>query len=274
MRLSQLFFATLRDDPADAEMASHRLLLRAGYVRQVGTGIYSLLPLGWRVTRKVEQIIREEMDRIGCQEMEMPVVQPADLWRESGRYQKIGPELVRFKDRSGRDMVLAMTHEEVVASLLRELVSSYRQLPLLVYHFQTKFRDEPRSRGGLIRVREFVMKDSYSCDRDNPGLDHSYQLHYDAYTRIFQRLGLDAISVGADVGMMGGSLAHEFMVLNEWGEDTLVLCERGDYAANQQIATVGKPEPPSEEPMATEEVATPGAATIADLARLDRKSVV
>jgi prolyl-tRNA synthetase len=267
MRLSQLFFATLRDDPADAEMASHRLLLRAGYVRQVGTGIYSLLPLGWRVSRKVEQIIREEMDRIGCQEMEMPVVQPADLWRESGRYQKIGPELVRFKDRSGRDMVLAMTHEEVVASLLRDLVSSYRQLPLLVYHFQTKFRDEPRSRGGLIRVREFVMKDSYSCDRDSAGLDHSYQLHYDAYTRIFQRLGLEAIPVGADVGMMGGSLAHEFMVLNEWGEDTLVLCERGDYAANQQIATVGKPEPPDEEPMATEEVATPGAATIADLAR-------
>jgi len=267
MRLSKLFFASLRDDPADAEMASHRLLLRAGYVRQVGTGIYSLLPLGWRVTRNVEQIIREEMDRIGCQEMEMPVVQPADLWRESGRYQKIGPELVRFKDRSGRDMVLAMTHEEVVASLLRDLVSSYRQLPLLVYHFQTKFRDEPRSRGGLIRVREFVMKDSYSCDRDNAGLDRSYQLHHDAYTRIFQRLGLDAISVGADVGMMGGSLAHEFMVLNDWGEDTLVLCERGDYAANQQIATVGKPEPPSEEPMATEEVATPGAATIADLAR-------
>jgi prolyl-tRNA synthetase len=267
MRLSQLFFASLRDDPAEAEMASHRLLVRAGYVRQVGTGIYSLLPLGWRVTRNVEQIIREEMDRIGCQEMEMPVVQPADLWRESGRYQKIGPELVRFKDRTGRDMVLAMTHEEVVASLLRDLVSSYRQLPKLVYHFQTKFRDEPRSRGGLIRVREFVMKDSYSCDRDNAGLDHSYQLHYEAYTRIFQRLGLEAIPVGADVGMMGGSLAHEFMVLNEWGEDTLVLCERGDYAMNQQIATVGKPEPPSEEAMATEEVATPGAATIADLAR-------
>ena len=267
MRLSQLFFASLRDNPADAEMASHRLLVRAGYVRQIGTGIYSLLPLGWRVTRKVEQIIREEMDRIGCQEMQMPVVQPADLWRESGRYQKIGPELVRFKDRTGRDMVLAMTHEEVVASLLRDLVSSYRQLPKLVYHFQTKFRDEPRSRGGLIRVREFVMKDSYSCDRDTEGLDHSYQLHYDAYTRIFERLGLEAIAVGADVGMMGGSLAHEFMVINEWGEDTLVLCERGDYAANQQIATVGKPEPPTEEPMATEEVATPGAATIADLAR-------
>ena len=268
MRLSQLFFATLRDDPADAEMASHRLLQRAGYVRQIGTGIYSLLPLGWRVNRRVEQVIREEMDRIGCQEMEMPVVQPADLWRESGRYQKIGPELVRFKDRTGRDMVLAMTHEEVVATLLRELVSSYRQLPLLVYHIQTKFRDEPRSRGGLIRVREFVMKDSYSCDIDTAGLDRSYQLHYEAYQRIFERLGLDAIPVGADVGMMGGSLAHEFMVLNEHGEDTLVLCENGDYAANQQIATVRKPEAPPEEPMPTEEVATPGAATIADLARV------
>jgi len=267
MRLSQLFFATLRDDPAEAEMASHRLLVRAGYVRQLGAGIYTLLPLGWRVTRNVEQIIREEMDRIGCQEMSMPVVHPADLWRESGRYQKIGPELLRFKDRTGRDLVLAFTHEEIVASLLRDLVSSYRQLPKLVYHFQTKFRDEPRSRGGLIRVREFVMKDSYSCDLDTAGLDRSYQLHFEAYTRIFERLGLEAIPVGADVGVMGGSLAHEFMVLNEWGEDTLVLCENGDYAANQQIAMVRKPEPADEEPMATEEVATPGAATIADLAR-------
>ena len=266
MRLSHLFFATLRDDPADAEMASHRLLVRAGYVRQLGSGIYSLLPLGWRVTHRVEQIIREEMNRIGCQEMSMPVVHPADLWRESGRYQKIGPELVRFKDRGGRDMVLAMTHEEVVADLLHDLVSSYRQLPMLVYHFQTKFRDEPRSRGGLIRVREFVMKDSYSCDLDAAGLDRSYQLHFDAYARIFERLGLDAIPVSSDVGMMGGSQAHEFMVLNEWGEDTLVLCERGDYAANQQVAVAAKPDPPSEEPMATEEVATPGTATIADLA--------
>jgi prolyl-tRNA synthetase len=266
MRLSQLFFTTLRDDPADAEMASHRLLVRAGYVRQLGSGIYSLLPLGWKVSHNVEQIIREEMDRIGCQEMEMPVVHPADLWRESGRYFKIGPEMVRFKDRGNRDMVLAMTHEEVVADLLRDIVSSYRQLPLLVYHFQTKFRDEPRSRGGLIRVREFVMKDSYSCDRDFAGLDVSYQKHYEAYTRIFERLGLEAITVGADVGIMGGSLAHEFMVLNEWGEDTLVLCERADFAANRQIATVGKPEPTPEEPMAVEEVATPGTATIADLA--------
>jgi len=268
MRLSELFFTTLRDDPAEAEMASHRLLVRAGYVRQLGSGIYSLLPLGWRVTRNVEQIIREEMDRIGCQEMEMPVVHPADLWRESGRYAKIGPELVRFKDRGGRDMVLAMTHEEVVATLLREIVSSYRQLPLLVYHFQTKFRDEPRSRGGLIRVREFVMKDSYSCDLDFAGLDHSYALHYGAYSRIFERLGLEAVAVGADVGMMGGTGAHEFMVLNEWGEDTLVICERGHYAMNQQIAEVTKPEPPVEDPMPSEEVATPGAATIADLASL------
>jgi len=266
MRLSRLFFSTLRDDPADAEMASHRLLVRAGYVRQLGAGIYSLLPLGWKVTKRVEQVIREEMDRIGGQEMEMPVVHPADLWRESGRYQKIGPELVRFKDRGGRDMVLAMTHEEVVADLLRDIVNSYRQLPLIVYHFQTKFRDEPRSRGGLIRVREFVMKDSYSCDADAAGLDRSYQLHYEAYTRIFERLGLDAIAVGADVGIMGGSLAHEFMVLNPHGEDTLVLCPRGDYAANQQIAMTRKPEPPDDEPMPIEEVATPGATTIAGLA--------
>src|SRR5690348_2335557 len=268
MRLSELFFATLRDDPGEAEMPSHRLLLRAGYLRQLGAGIYSLLPLGKKVSDRVEQVIREEIDAIGGQEMEMPVVHPAEVWKESGRYQKIGPELVRFKDRGEREMVLAMTHEEVVAILLRDIVQSYRQLPMIVYHFQTKFRDEPRSRGGLIRVREFVMKDSYSCDLDTAGLDRSYQLHFEAYTRIFERLGLEAIPVGADVGVMGGSLAHEFMVLNEWGEDTLVLCETGDYAANQQIATVRKPEPSDEEPMATEEVATPGAATIVDLARV------
>ncbi len=171
MRLSHLFFATLRDDPDDAEMPSHRLLVRAGYVRQLGSGIYSLLPLGFRVAKRVEQVIREEMDRIGCQEMEMPVVHPAELWRETGRYDAIGPEMARFKDRGGRDMVLAMTHEEVVADLLRDIVRSYRQLPMMVYHFQTKWRDEPRARGGLIRVREFVMKDSYSCDLDMAGLD-------------------------------------------------------------------------------------------------------
>jgi prolyl-tRNA synthetase len=266
MRLSQLFFTSLRDDPAEAEMASHRLLVRAGYVRQLGAGIYSLLPLGFRVSERVEQVIREEIDAIGGQEMSMPVVHPAELWKESGRYFKIGPELVRFKDRGGRDMVLAMTHEEVVASLLRDLVKSYRQLPMIVYHFQTKFRDEPRARGGLIRVREFVMKDSYSCDIDDAGLERSYRLHYEAYERIFRRLGLEAIVVGADVGIMGGSLAHEFMVLNEFGEDTLVLCDNCGYAANQQIAPVAAPKPSAElqEPMA--EVATPGTTTIAKLA--------
>jgi prolyl-tRNA synthetase len=266
MRLSTLFFASLRDDPSEAEMVSHRLLVRAGYVRQLGAGIYSLLPLGLRVTRRIEQIIREEIDAIGGQEMEMPVVHPADLWRETGRYAKIGPELVRFKDRGGRDMVLAMTHEEVVADLLRDLVKSYRQLPAIVYHFQTKFRDEPRARGGLIRVREFVMKDSYSLDADEAGLDHSYELHHAAYTRIFERLGLEAIPVLADVGMMGGSLAHEFMVFNPHGEDTLVLCDACGYAVNQQIATVGKREPKPAELLPTEEVATPGADTIAALA--------
>jgi prolyl-tRNA synthetase len=266
MRLSQLFFTSLRDDPNDAEMPSHRLLLRAGYLRQLGSGIYSLLPLGYRATRRVEQVIREEIDRIGGHEMEMPVVHPAELWKASGRYAKIGPELVRFQDRTGRDMVLAMTHEEVVATLLADIVRSYRQLPMIVYHFQTKFRDERRARGGLIRVREFVMKDSYSCDRDEAGLDRSYQLHYRAYERIFERLGLEAIVVGADVGIMGGTEAHEFMVLNEFGEDTLVLCPSGHYAANQQVARVGKPDPSSEAPAPIEEVATPGADTIAGLA--------
>ncbi len=268
MRLRQLFFATLRDDPADAEMASHRLLVRAGYVRQLGSGIYSLLPLGFRVQQRIEQVIREEIDAIGGQELEMPVVHPADLWKESGRYAKIGPELVRFKDRSGRDHVLAMTHEEVVASLVRDLISSYRQLPKIVYHFQTKFRDEPRARGGLIRVREFVMKDSYSVDADDAGLDRSYQLHHDAYERIFARLGLETVAVGSDVGIMGGSGAHEFMVLNPHGEDTLVLCDGCGYAANQQIAMTAVAPPEAEPGKAVEDVATPGTDTIASLAAL------
>jgi prolyl-tRNA synthetase len=266
MRLSHLFFTTLRDDPNDAEMPSHRLLVRAGYVRQLGTGIYSLLPLGKRVNDRVEQIIREEQDRIGAQEMEMPVVHPAEIWKESGRYYKIGPELLRFKDRTDRDMVLAFTHEEIVALLLRDLVQSYRQLPMMVYHFQTKFRDEPRSRGGLIRVREFVMKDAYSCDRDEAGLDKSYRDQYEAYERTFKRLGLEAIAVGADVGVMGGSGAHEFMVLNEFGEDTLVLCDQCGYAENLQIAEVRKPDPEAEDALPMEDVETPDATTIDALA--------
>ena len=247
-------------------MPSHRLLLRAGYLRQLGSGIYSLLPLGKRVSDRVEQVIREEQDRIGGQEMEMPVVHPADIWRASGRYDIIGPELGRFKDRNGRDMVLAMTHEEVVGLLLADVVRSYRQLPMQVYHFQTKWRDEPRARGGLIRVREFVMKDAYSCDRDDAGLDASYWAQHGAYARTFQRLGLDTIAVSSDVGMMGGSQAHEFMVLNPAGEDVLVLCEACDYATNRQVAVSPKPEPAAEAPEPLEEVATPGTKTIATLA--------
>ena len=266
MRLSHLFFATLRDDPVEAEMPSHRLLLRAGYVRQLGSGIYSLLPLGKRVSDRVEQIIREEQNRIGGQELEMPVVHPADIWRASGRYDAIGPELGRFKDRNGRDMVLALTHEEVVGILLADIVKSYRQLPMQVYHFQTKWRDEPRSRGGLIRVREFVMKDAYSCDRDAAGLDMSYEAQHDAYTRTFERLGLETVAVASDVGIMGGSQAHEFMFLNPAGEDVLVLCEACGYAANRQVAIIPKPDPAPEAPLPLEEVATPGTTTIASLA--------
>ncbi len=264
-----MFFTTLRDDPADAEMASHRLLVRAGYVRQLGSGIYSLLPLGKRVNDRVEQVIREEQNAIGGQEMEMPVVHPADIWRASGRYDAIGPELTRFKDRNGRDMVLAMTHEEVVGLLLADIVKSYRQLPMQVYHFQTKWRDEPRARGGLIRVREFVMKDAYSADRDQAGLDASYEAQYGAYVRTFERLGLDVVVVASDVGIMGGSQAHEFMVLNPAGEDVLVLCESGHYAANRQVAVMPKPGADgaaTESPLALEEVATPGTTTIASLA--------
>jgi len=268
MRLSHLFFSTLREDPADAEMASHRLLVRAGYVRQLGSGIYSLLPLGFRVNQRVEQVIREEMDRIGSQELSMPVVHPADIWKASGRYDAIGPELTRFKDRNGRDMVLAMTHEEVVGILLADIVKSWRQLPVMIYHFQTKWRDEPRARGGLIRVREFVMKDAYSCDRDTAGLDVSYEAQHGAYLRIFERLGLEVVVVASDVGIMGGSQAHEFMVLNPAGEDVLVLCEACGYAANRQVAVMPKPVAtgPTEAALPLEEVATPGTTTIASLA--------
>jgi prolyl-tRNA synthetase len=267
MRLSQLFFTSLRDDPGEAEMASHRLLLRAGYVRQLGSGIYSLLPLGFRVNKRVEQVIREEMDRIGTQEIEMPVVHPADIWRASGRYDAIGPELTRFKDRNGRDMVLAMTHEEVIGLLLADVIKSYRQLPVMLYHFQTKWRDEPRARGGLIRVREFVMKDAYSCDVDQAGLDVSYEAQKHAYERIFERLGLETVTVASDVGIMGGSQAHEFMVLNPAGEDVLVLCDVCGYAANRQVARVPRPDPEPEDALPREEVATPGTTTIASLAR-------
>jgi prolyl-tRNA synthetase len=241
-------------------------MVRAAMVRPLGTGIYSLLPLGYRVVRKVEQIIREEMDAIGGQEMLMPVVHPADIWQESGRYYKIGPELARFRDRAERDLVLAMTHEEVVADLTRTEINSYRQLPQIIYHLQSKFRDEPRARGGLIRVREFTMKDSYSLDADAAGLDRSYDLHAIAYHRIFTRLGLEFIKVGADVGMMGGSLSEEFMAFSPNGEDTILIDPAGDYAANREVATFRRVTPEPEELLPMEEVVTPDTTTIQALA--------
>ena len=269
MRLSHLFGETLRAAPAEVEVASHRLLLRAGFIRPLAAGIFSYLPLGVRVMRKIEQIIREEMDAIGGQEITMPVVQPGELWQRSGRWYDIDEELVRFADRTGRDMVLAMTHEEVVADLARSDVRSYRQLPLLVYQIQTKFRDDPRPRAGLIRVREFTMKDSYSLDADTAGLDRQYRNHYRAYFRIFQRVGLpEVIAVAADTGIMGGRAAHEFMLLTEVGEDTLVLCDHCRYAANRQAARFRKRPPSAEELRPVEKVATPGAETIAALAQL------
>jgi prolyl-tRNA synthetase len=241
-------------------------MLRAALIRPLGAGIYSLLPLGWRVVRKVEQIIREELNAIGGQEMLMPVVHPADIWRESGRYAEVGPELTRFKDRGERDMVLAMTHEEIVTDLARQEINSYRQLPMLVYHIQTKWRDEPRSRGGLIRVREFTMKDSYSLDRDEAGLDRQYRNHWQAYERIFRRGGLDFVVVGADTGMMGGSASHEFMALSPYGEDIVLICPNGDYADNREVATFIRDAPTSEAPLPMEEVETPSTTTIQALA--------
>lgn len=265
MRMSSLFGRTLRETPAEAELPSHALLIRAGMIRSLAAGIYTFLPLGWRVIRRIEQIIREEMDAIGAQEMHMPVVQPATLWQETGRWDELGPDLVRFKDRGGRDMVLGMTHEEVVTYLARHEINSYRQLPAVVYQFQTKVRDEPRPRGGLIRVREFIMKDAYSLDVDEAGLEAFYPNIYQAYANIFRRCGLDALAVGADPGMMGGTGSHEFVLLNEHGEDTVVLCSACDYAANLDSARVAWP--PDETAMQPlDEVATPGVDTIAGLA--------
>jgi prolyl-tRNA synthetase len=266
MRMSHLFGRTLREAPGDIELPSHRLMLRSALIRPLGAGIYSLLPLGWRVIRKIEQIIREEIDAIGGQEMLMPVVHPADIWRESGRYEAVGPELTRFQDRGERDMVLAMTHEEIVTDLARQEINSYRQLPMLVYHIQTKWRDEPRSRGGLIRVREFTMKDSYSLDLDDAGLDVQYQNHWRAYERIFRRVGLDFVVVGADTGMMGGTASHEFMALSPYGEDIVLICPNGDYADNREVATFTREAPSGEAIQPLEAVETPNATTIQALA--------
>jgi prolyl-tRNA synthetase len=266
MRMSRLFSQTLREAPAEAEVASHQLLLRAGYIRQMASGIFSYLPLAQRALAKIEAIMRQEMESIGGQEITMPVVQPADLWKETGRWSQIDAEMGRFKDRSGRELALAMTHEEAVADLVRKEVRSYRQLPQLVYHIQTKWRDDPRPRAGLIRVREFTMKDSYSLDAGWEGLDAQYRAHYQAYFNIYHRCGLPVVAVKADVGMMGGQSAHEFMYLTPIGEDTLLICQACGYSANRQIARFLKPVMPSENQLLVEKIATPETKTIEDLA--------
>ena len=266
MKMSKLFSQTLREAPAEAEVASHQLLVRAGFIRPLAAGIFSYLPLARRSLKKIEAILREEMYAIGGQEITMPMVNPADIWRETGRWYQIGAEMGRFVDRRGRDMALAMTHEEVVADLVRHEIRSYQQLPQLIYHIQTKWRDDPRPRAGLIRVREFTMKDSYSLDSNWDGLDKQYRAHYQAYFNIFHRCGLDAIAVKSDTGMMGGQMAHEYMYLTPIGEDTLLLCSACHYAANRQIAHFRKPFAIAETLQTIEKVATPECKTIEDLA--------
>jgi prolyl-tRNA synthetase len=268
MKLSRYFGTTLREAPSDAEIASHQLLLRAGFICQLGTGIFSYLHFAQRSITKIENIMRDEMNAIGGQEITMPVIHPADIWKETGRWYQIGSEMGRFYDKNKHDMVLAMTHEEVVADITRKQVHSYKQLPLMVYHIQTKWRDDPRPRGGLVRVREFTMKDSYSLDRDYEGLDKQYKAHYQAYFNIFHRCNLPVVAVKSDVGMMGGKMAHEFMYLTPIGEDTLVLCDHCGYTANRQVAAFQKPQAGKEALLPIEPVATPGASTIDDLAKL------
>src|SRR6266581_6291511 len=265
-RASQLFLPTLRDAPADAEAASHKLLVRGGFIRQVSAGLWTFMPLGWRVHRKIEQIIREEMDAIGAQEMLMPVLTPAELWQATGRYEI--PELFKLRDRNDREYVLPLTHEETVTFHARE-IQSYRDLPQMLYHFQIKDRDEPRPRAGLIRVREFIMKDSYSFDRDEEGLEVSFRAHEGAYHRIFQRCGLEYHEVQAESGMMGGSASMDFLAPSSSGENTLVTCVNGDYAADLEVARAVPRAPEFPAPLdKPEEIETPGATTIEALAAL------
>ncbi len=265
MRMSKLFSRTLREAPTGAETKGYEYLLRAGYIRQLGAGIFSSLPLGLRTIRKIEKIIREEMNAIGGQEIQMPIVNPADIWKETGRYYSIDKELSRFKDRAGRDMVLAMTHEEAVTDIARTEIDSYRRLPSLVYQIQTKWRDDPRPRAGLIRVREFTMKDSYSFDKNWEGLQKHYKDHYEAYFKIFGRCGLPVISVGSDSGMMGGKVAHEYMYLSPIGEDTIITCPSCGLTANRQVATFKK-NYYTEKMLPVEEIETPDSRTIEELA--------
>ena len=265
MRWSSLFIPTLRDAPAEAEAVSHRLLVRGGFMRQLQSGHYSMLPLGWRVHQKVGEVIRQEMDAIGAQEFLLPAMHPASVWQASGRWESMGDEMFRLTDRKGADLALGMTHEEVFAGIASEL-NSYRDLPQLWYQIQWKFRDEPRPKSGLLRVREFAMKDSYSFDLDDAGLDLSFDAHHDAYQRIFRRLDLDALPVEASSGAMGGSASIEFMVESSAGEDDVAICEGCGYSANVERATSALPEvenrPGGDAP---ERFATPGIRTIAAL---------
>jgi prolyl-tRNA synthetase len=262
MRVSRFLLSTLKEAPAEAELVSHRLMLRAGMIKRVAAGIYSWLPLGVRVLRKVEAIVREEMNRAGAIELLMPVVQPAELWQETGRWAKYGPELLRLKDRHERDFVVQPTSEEVITDIARKELRSYKQLPVNLYHIQTKFRDEVRPRFGVMRSREFVMKDAYSFDADKAGMLRSYQAMYDAYARIFGRMDLEFRAVAADTGQIGGSASHEFQVLAESGEDAIAWCRASDYAANVELAeaiALAPSRPAPAEPM--RKVPTPGRAT-------------
>jgi prolyl-tRNA synthetase len=270
MKWSEVFIPTLRDDPADAEAISHKLMLRAGLVRQLAAGVYSKLPLGYRATRKVEAIIREEMERIGGQEFHLPVIHPGELWKESGRWFEIGDEMFRLKDRRQGDYCLGMTHEEVFTAIARDELRSYRQLPQIWFQIQTKFRDEARPKSGVLRGREFTMKDSYTFDVDFAGLDVAFDKHAVAYRRIFERCGLKAIAVQASSGAMGGSESIEFMSISDAGEDWTVICENGDYAANLEkaVSTPSKVEDP-ETSSAIEKFPTPGVRTIVELAELE-----
>ena len=236
MKTSKFFIATLKEVPAEAELASHRLMLRASLIRRLAAGIYSWLPLGVQVLRKIEAIVREEMNRAGAIEVSMPVVQPGELWQESGRWQAYGPELLRFKDRHERDFVLQPTSEEVITELARGELKSYRRLPVHFYQIQTKFRDERRPRFGIMRGREFVMKDGYSFHADYADLEREYRNMHDTYTRIFTRLGLEFRAVAADTGAIGGTGSHEFHVLADSGEDAIAFCPQSDYAANVELA--------------------------------------
>ena len=267
MRRSQLFGRTLREIPSEAEIPSHQLLLQAGMIRRLVVGMYSYLPLAQRALRKIEGIIREEMDAIGGQEVDMPLVQPAGLWQETGRWEMlVDKELAGFEDRFGRKLVLAMTHEEAVTDLVRNQTNSYRQLPLMLYQFKLKFRDEPRPRAGLIRVREFVMKDAYSFHADEADLENYYEQMHQVYLRVFRRLGIEVVSVESDPGIIGGTEAHEFMLISDAGEDRVISCNGCDYRANADVAAVRKPQIDNGEPVSIKEVETPDQKTIDDVA--------